>query len=248
LRMRRLEQWRKDLVVLRQMLRGMPRDTTHAERLQRFYAPQAAHYDAFRDRLLPGRPDLINRLPLPDNARVVELGGGTGRNLDFFGPRLDRLESIEIVDLCPALLKLTRLRTRQRSQVRVVEADATNYQPRAKVDCVYFSYSLTMIPQWRQALTNAYNMLKPGGVLGVVDFYIAQKRAVNGGVAHGALERLFWKQWFAHDGVQLDPEHLPTLQWLYPCHETIESRAPVPYLPGVRVPYYVFVGHKAGAF
>jgi S-adenosylmethionine-diacylgycerolhomoserine-N-methlytransferase len=242
--MRQLERLRNDFIVLRQMLRGMPRGIEHNERLQSFYAPQAAHYDGFRDRLLPGRADLIQRLPLPDHARVVELGGGTGRNLDFFGARLDRVESIEIVDLCPALLDLARARARHRPQVRVIEADATSYQPQAKVDCVYFSYALTMIPNWRAALANAFAMLKPSGLIGVVDFYVAQKRAGTGAEFRGALQRKFWQRWFAHDGVRLDAQHLLTLQSLFPRHETIESRAPVPYLPGVRVPYYLFLGRK----
>jgi len=236
--MHRLERLRNDLVVLRRMFRGMPRNATHAESLQAFYGPQATHYDAFRDRLLPGRAALIEQLPLPDNASVVELGGGTGRNLDFFGARLDRLASIEIVDLCPALLEVSRARAQHWPQVRVVEGDATVYQPQAPVDCVYFSYALTMIPNWRAALVNALAMLKPGGVLGVVDFYIAPPRSALGRVRHGVLERSLWRRWFAHDGVHLDSEHLLTLERMFPQHTTFESRAPVPYLPGVRVPYY----------
>ncbi|MDR3388244.1 MAG: class I SAM-dependent methyltransferase [Rudaea sp.] len=245
--MHRLEQWRNDFGVLRQMLRGMPRDMDHAARLQAFYAPQAAHYDDFRDRLLPGRAELVRRLPLPENARVIELGGGTGRNLDFFGPRLNRIESIEIVDLCPALLELTQARAQHRPQVRIIEGDATSYRPQSPVDCVYFSYALTMIPNWRDALANACKMLKPGGALGVVDFYVAPSQPASGRARHGALERVFWRRWFAHDGVRLNPEHLLTLEQMFPRHETFESRAPVPYLPGIRVPYYIFVGCKTGA-
>src|SRR5690349_19395095 len=153
--MPRLESLRNDFTVLRQMLRGMPQASTHAERLQAFYAPQAAHYDVFRERLLHGRAQLIARLPLPEKARVVELGGGTGRNLDFFGERLAGLESIEIVDLCPALLERTRERVKHLPNVRVIHGDAMLYQPDAAVDCVYFSYALTMMPDWQRALDNA---------------------------------------------------------------------------------------------
>ena len=243
--MPRLRQLREDFIVLRQMLSGMPRGTDHAERLEAFYAPQAQRYDAFRDRLLPGRADLIARLPLPDNARVVEMGGGTGRNLDFFGDRLTRIESIEIVDLCPALLEHARRRARNRSNIRIIHTDATKYRPKAKVDCVYFSYALTMIPDWRAAICNAIDMLKPDGVLGVVDFYVANKRFCAGDVAHSLPERMFWQTWFGHDGVRLNVEHLPTLRRSLPKHETLESKAPVPYLPGIRVPYYLFIGRKA---
>jgi hypothetical protein len=76
-----------DGLVLWHLMRGRRgvADEDHASSLQRFYAPQAEHYDHFRERLLQGRRELIERLaPQPGNT-VVELGGGTGRNLEFFG-------------------------------------------------------------------------------------------------------------------------------------------------------------------
>ncbi len=66
-------------------------------------------------------------------------------------------------------------------------------------------------------------------------------------VRHGALTRWFWPRWFAHDGVHPNPAHLRTLRRLLPDHRLTEHRAPVPYLPGLRVPYYVFVGSKTVA-
>jgi len=89
-----------DLRTLLRLLRGHPRRGS-----------QAHHYDAFCERLLPGRRALIERLAVPAGARVVELGGGTGRNLAFFGPRLAELERFDLVDLCPALLEQARKRT-----------------------------------------------------------------------------------------------------------------------------------------
>jgi S-adenosylmethionine-diacylgycerolhomoserine-N-methlytransferase len=238
---------RSDAQVLLHLLRGQPRRGSHAERLQAFYAPQARLYDQFRERLLHGRAELIERLSPGPGARVVELGGGTGRNLLFFGDRLRALESLEIVDLCPALLEQARLRTQGLPNVRVVEADATSYRPAGPVDCVYFSYSLTMIPDWRAAMDNALAMLKPNGQLGVVDFYVSAARPQPGGVRHSLLTRLFWPLWFAHDGVHLTPDRLERLRQLVPQHTCVERRGAVPYLPGLRVPYYIFIGRTAAA-
>ena len=75
--MPRLDTLRSDFHVLRSMLRGMPRASTQAEQLAAFYAPQAAHYDRFRERLLQGREQMIAKLPLVDDAHVIDLGGGT---------------------------------------------------------------------------------------------------------------------------------------------------------------------------
>ncbi|MBS0582745.1 MAG: methyltransferase domain-containing protein [Proteobacteria bacterium] len=245
--MRGLESLRGDFGVLRAMLRGIPKHGSHAQNLQGFYGTQAGDYDRFRERLLQGRAELIARLQLalPRAAHVVELGGGTGRNLEFFGTALDDVAAFDLVDLCPALLARARARFARHARVRVIEADATIFRPAQAVDCVYFSYALTMIPDWRAALDNACAMLKPGGVLGVVDFYHSTARPDAGLVRHGAFTRKFWRRWFAHDGVRLDPEHLAALRARFPRHELIESRAAVPYLPGLRVPYYVFVGRKA---
>jgi S-adenosylmethionine-diacylgycerolhomoserine-N-methlytransferase len=229
------------------MARGQPRCGPLAERLQAFYGPQAEHYDAFRERLLHGRAELMQRLAPPAGADLIELGAGTGRNLGFLGERLSALRSVELVDLCPALLEQARWRTRGLPHVRVVEADAVTYRPDRLVDIVYFSYALTMIPDWEGALRNAIAMLKPGGALGVVDFYCSEPEPPPGLARHGALTRWFWPRWFAHDGVHLDPAHLRTLHRWLPKHVLTEHRAPVPYLPGLRVPYYVFVGRLPGA-
>ena len=238
---------RSDAQVLLSLMRGQPRHGALAARLQAFYGPQAEHYDAFRERLLHGRADLLWQLAPRPGARVIELGAGTGRNLGFLGERLSTLESVELVDLCPALLEQARRRTRRLPNVRVVEADAVTYRPARPADLVYFSYSLTMIPDWEGALRNALTMLKPGGALGVVDFFVSDPTPVPGLVHHGALTRWFWPRWFAHDGVRPNPAHLRRLrQWL-PDHQLTEHQAPVPYLPGLRVPYYVFVGRRPDA-
>jgi S-adenosylmethionine-diacylgycerolhomoserine-N-methlytransferase len=102
---------------------------------------------------------------------------------------------------------------------------------------VYFSYALTMIPDWRAAIDNAIAMLTPGGTFGAVDFYRSHAR-------HGPLARALWPRWFAHDGVRLSADHLPYLRSRLETLECLERRGAVPYLPGLAAPYYVFVGRK----
>jgi S-adenosylmethionine-diacylgycerolhomoserine-N-methlytransferase len=233
-----------DARVLWALLRGQSRRGSHAERLQAFYAPQASRYDYFRERLLHGRRELIADLAPTPGARVVELGAGTGRNLDFFGDRLATFGHVDLVDLCPALLAQARTRTAAMRNVAVVEADVTDWRPDEPVDVVYFSYALTMIPDWRGAIDNAIAMLRPGGRLGVVDFYVSMAAGGPGRVRHGLPTRVFWPRWFGHDGVHLDPAHLAYLMARLPDHSLHEKRAPVPYLPGLRVPHYRFVGRK----
>lgn len=226
-----------DARILLNMLRGMPTQGTPAKKLEGFYAGQAEAYDAFREKLLHGRRELIQQLALPANAYVIELGGGTGRNIDFFGPRLNEFQQYEIIDLCPSLLEIARQRAQHRPNVSVIEADACQYQPPMLVDCVIFSYSLTMIPDWQAALNNAMSMLKAGGQLAVVDFTLSAHQS--------RLKTKFWRKWFSHDGVHLNPAHRQHLQRMFPQNHCVESFAKVPYLPWLKVPYYQFIGKKA---
>ena len=233
-----------DARVLWHLALGQRRSGTLEQRLERFYAPQAERYDAFRERLLHGRAALIAELDPQPGARVVELGAGTGRNLEFFGSRLAQLGSLQLVDLCAALLERARIRARGLPAVDVILGDACAWRPDAQVDAVYFSYSLTMIPDWFRAIDNALAMLKPGGRLGVVDFYVSRRDPAPDLARHSALTRSFWPLWFAHDGVYPSPDHLPYLQAHCDQVHVEEHFGSVPYLPGVRVPCYLFVGRK----
>lgn len=240
--MSKLEALRGDFAVLRRFLRGMPREGDHAQRLAGFYGEQAEHYDRFRERLLPGRAELIGSLDLPPDARILELGGGTGRNLEYF-PEARRADlQFELVDLCEPLLDIARRRTLAWPRVRITCADATRYRPEQAVDVVLLSYALTMIPDWRAALDNALAMLRPGGQLAVVDFHVSSAEPGPGREHHGAFTRVFWPRWFRHDGVHLNAEHLDALCARLPWHRLHEGRARLPWLPGLRVPFYRFVG------
>ena len=47
------------------------------------------------------------------------------------------------------------------------------------VDVVTFSYALTMIPDWRAAIRNAFRMLKPGGHIAVCDFTVTKDQWIG---------------------------------------------------------------------
>jgi S-adenosylmethionine-diacylgycerolhomoserine-N-methlytransferase len=233
-----------DARILRSLLRGLPRRSSHAEALASFYGPQADRYDDFRERLLQGRAELIEALPIGAGDRVVELGGGTGRNLEFFGPRLRAFAAVELVDLCRPLLDVAARRVAGMSNVRLIHDDATGYRPAAPVDCVYLSYALTMMPRWDAVVDNAAAMLRPGGTIGIVDFYVSPAHPPAGRVRHGWFSRTLWPAWFRHNGVRLCADHLTYLQQRFETCQLSECRARVPYLPLVTAPYYVFIGRK----
>ena len=204
-----------DLKILYHLVLKPARGADHAERLESFYAGQADSYDGFRKRLLPGREELYQNLPVPEGGIWVDLGGGTGANLELLGPRIETLRKVYLIDLSPSLLTVAERRIQRHGwkNVEAVLADATRFRPpEGAADVVTFSYSLTMVPDWFAALENAVAMLKPGGTIGVVDFYIARKHPADGLRGHSWLTRGFWPMWFGADNVFPSPDHLPFLR------------------------------------
>jgi len=167
--------------------------------------------------------------------------------LEHFGQRIADLAKVYVVDLCPSLLAVARQRVQRHgwTNVELVEADVASFHPaEPSVDVVTFSYSLTMVPNWFAAVEQAHRLLRPGGLIGVVDFYVSRKHPPPGWCRHGWWTRTFWPAWFARDNVFLSADHVPFLhQHFLPVHFQ-EHRARLPYVPLLRVPYYTFAGRS----
>src|SRR3954471_713131 len=73
-----------DLRIIYHLALKPVRGKDHAARMESFYAGQAGAYDDFRKRLLKGRQELWNLIPPPPGGTWVDMGGGTGANLDYF--------------------------------------------------------------------------------------------------------------------------------------------------------------------
>ena len=237
----------RDLKLVLHMARGPGREGCQKDRMERLYRGQAADYDAFRDRFLHGRRELYQALAPAPGSRLVELGGGTARNLEFLAGGPAGLGKAWVVDICPSLLAIGRQR-RDRlgwTNVELQEGDATSWRPPGgAVDTVVFSYSLTMIPLWFKAVDNALSMLAPGGRLAVVDFFGAPKHPGRDGRRRSALHRAFWRAWFGHDDVFPNPDHPAYLDYRTRRLHFSEHRGRVPYLPLLKAPYYRFIGEK----
>ncbi len=250
---------RSDTRTLWHLLMAPVRGTTHQDRLESFYAGQAGNYDAFRSRLLHGRQAMIDRLSVRPGQVWVDLGCGTGENMERFGTRAADLSAAHLVDLSPSLLQVARQRIDERGGERSPDrfhlhhADATQFElPRDPqrpdqaplADLVTLSYSLTMIPDWFAAIDRAFDLLRPGGQIGIVDFFVSRKYVEPDDARHGWSTRAIWPLWFAMDNVFLSPDHLPMLRRRFQTVSLSTHRGRVPYLPLVSVPYYVFIGTK----
>ncbi len=239
-----------DLNILFHMIFRHGKGKSHAERLDDFYSGQAKGYDEFRKRFLVGRAEMMKAAANQQNAVWVDMGGGTGANLENIADLIPQLKKVYVVDLASSLLKVAqeRINAHGWTNVEAVEADATTWTPpEGAADVVTFSYSLTMIPDWFAAMQNALRILRPGGTVGVVDFFVARKWPTEGHAKHSWFTRNYWPVHFSTDNVFLSKDHLPYLESLFQTQKCDESYLKIPYIPIIRVPYYIFIGKKSEA-
>src|SRR5262245_48797574 len=93
-----------DLRVLFHMVLSPIRGKSHQERLESFYSKQAKDYDSYRKHLLKGRQEMYEAVPTPTGGVWLDIGGGTGSNLEYLGERIGSIRKIYLVDLSSSLL------------------------------------------------------------------------------------------------------------------------------------------------
>jgi len=136
-------------------------------------------YDFTRKYYLLGRDRLLRDLELQPGHRVLEIGCGTARNLIRLARRRPDLRcygldaSTEMLATAAARVKSRRLEDRiVLKHCLAEELDyVKTFQLNAPFDAAFFSYSLSMIPTWTQAVDAALANIKRGAALHVVDFW-----------------------------------------------------------------------------
>jgi S-adenosylmethionine-diacylgycerolhomoserine-N-methlytransferase len=145
--------------------------------MDRIYRHQRHIYDLTRKYYLLGRDRLIEGLAPQDGDSVLEIGCGTGRNLIVAARRYPQAQFFG-VDISQQMLDSAAVsiaRAGLSSRIRVRRGDATDFAApslfgQMRFERVFFSYSLSMIPEWRRALVHATTLLADRGELHIVDF------------------------------------------------------------------------------
>jgi S-adenosylmethionine-diacylgycerolhomoserine-N-methlytransferase len=145
--------------------------------MDRLYRRQRHFYDVTRKHYLLGRDRLIEGLAPPTGGRVLEIGCGTARNLVAAARAWPKAHFYGL-DISAEMLETARNvvgRAGLSGRIALARGDATSFDPAwlfgvPSFSRIFFSYSLSMIPDWRLALDRARFWLAAGGELHIVDF------------------------------------------------------------------------------
>ena len=241
-----------DMKTISTMWFGKIEGETHQDKLESFYKNQAELYDGYRARMLHGRKPMMERLFVEHERKgkvvMVDLGGGTGANIEFMATAIAQgwFKQIVVLDLAPSLCEVARKRAALKwpHVVSVVCGDACDTQQRGlpaagTCDIVTISYALVMIPDWKAAIQNALRLLRPGGHLCVCDFTVLPDQG------QWRLAQRFWTSTFAADHVHLNPEHRQYLKEVTEAKFEDTGFGGLPYTPPMlRAAWYAYIGVK----
>jgi S-adenosylmethionine-diacylgycerolhomoserine-N-methlytransferase len=152
------------------------RETSHAGLMDQVYRYQRYLYDFTRKYYLFGRDSLIADLALAPGDRLVEIGCGTARNLIAIARAYPQARLFGL-DASAAMLETAQAQIERaglQARIRLAHGLAEDLTPALfgenNFDDAVFSYSLSMIPDWRRALAAGMACLSPQGRVHIVDF------------------------------------------------------------------------------
>ena len=148
------------------------------EKMDKMYRYQRYFYDFTRKYYLLGRDRLIREMKISGGENVLEIGCGTGRNLIILAKKNPRTHFFGL-DASAAMLETAakNIKTKNIDNITLKTALADDFSfdetfgLEEKFDLIFFSYSISMIPTWKQAIENALKNLETGKSLYIVDFY-----------------------------------------------------------------------------
>ena len=190
----------------------MGSDSAHSK-MDRMYRFQRHFYDISRKYYLLGRDRLINEMLINEGDHVLEVGCGTGRNLEILAKKYPDSRFYGL-DASEEMLRNARKRKESRGlrNLTVIRgladrfSHSEDFDLEEGFDTIFLSYSISMIPDWEDAIANSIENLKRGRSLFIVDFFDQRSMPV-------------WFQkalqaWLRKFHVQYKPDLIPHLKQL----------------------------------
>jgi len=147
--------------------------------MDRIYRYQRSIYDATRRFFLLGRDDLLDLMTIAPGEAVLEVGCGTGRNLRKLADRQPGARLCGLDASAYMLEEACRSAAAGGQDGRILfrQGLAEALDPAGMFDVpegfdhIFFSYSLSMMPTWQDALAAASAHCRATGRIYLVDFW-----------------------------------------------------------------------------
>ncbi len=151
---------------------------TAFEKMDKMYRRQRYFYDLTRKYYLLGRDRLLKEIKISDGENVLEIGCGTGRNLAILANKYPRANFYGL-DASAEMLKTAqkKINSKNLSNITLKTALADDFSfdktfcLDKRFDAIFFSFSISMIPAFRESIENALGNLESGKSLYIVDFF-----------------------------------------------------------------------------
>jgi ubiquinone/menaquinone biosynthesis C-methylase UbiE len=202
-----------------------------AEQAAAYFRANAAQWDSIRSLYVAEHEverELAELLPADGIRDLLDIGTGTGRVLEIFGPRAERAVG---VDLSREMLAVARVNLARAELRNCSIRQADMYQlplPGASFDAVVIHQVLHYAERPPQAIAEAARVLRPGGRLVIIDF------------APHALE--FLRSEHAHRRLGFADAEI--VAW---CRAAGLEPEPVRHLPGNPLTVSLWPAHRAAA-
>ncbi len=142
--------------------------------LNKYYGLVVDFYDFSRKYFLFGRDKMLEKIKETNNKNIniLEIGAGTGRNLfllNKFG-----FNNLFAVEPCSPMINKIKEKDKK-NIIKIIEKMGDQWSVQdtgTEIDVIYFSYALSMFDDPKAAIINAYDKLKVGGKIYIVDFGI----------------------------------------------------------------------------
>src|SRR2546423_9365813 len=144
----------------------------------RVYENIAWGYDlVFGPTLHPGRVDAIKRMGIKPGDRVLEVGVGTGINVDLYPADC----AVTGIDLSSSMLEKARERVARKGvrNVRLLQMDAASLKfADDSFDIVYAPYVISVVPDPVAVTREMRRVCRPGGRIVIVNHFRSDNQAV----------------------------------------------------------------------
>ena len=126
------------------------------------------------------RKKFIENLKIQDGQIILDVACGTG-DIGFNILKQNHIKLINI-DLSKNMLDIAKKKAKEKNLINIefIQGDAEVLPLKdASVNCLTIAYGLRNIEHYEKALEEFYRVLKPGGILGILEFSIPQSRIIG---------------------------------------------------------------------